>query len=138
MFSMVLIEIKISKYLFTILNGDGIINYIIERVVHMKREFNKGDIAYLTKGKRFRGFNLKNQTPVKIVGYKKIDLKHGAYGYDVEVTNPKTGKTEIYEQWLNQFDFMTKSMAEEYFRLKAEIEERRRIIAEREIENAKE
>ncbi|MOA60140.1 hypothetical protein D3C78_1849450 [compost metagenome] len=62
-------------------------------------------------------------------------MKHGAYSYDVEVINPKTGKSETYERWLNQYDFMTKSMAEEYFRLKAEIEERRRIIAERNEEN---
>lgn len=77
----------------------------------MKREFNIGDIAHLTNGKRMKGYNLPVETGVEIIGYKRISKQYGAYSYGVKVTNPKTGKEEIYEDWFTQFDFMTKETA---------------------------
>lgn len=89
----------------------------------MKREFNIGDIAHLTNGKRMRGYNLPVTTGVEIVGYKRISKQHGAYSYSVKVVNPKTEKEEIYEDWFNQFDFMTKVSAKKML-------EQNKLIAE--------
>lgn len=76
----------------------------------MKREFQNGDMAYLTNGKRMEGFTLKQGSGVKIVSAVKIEDKHGGYLYTIEATNPKTGETVVLEEWLTQHDFMTKSM----------------------------
>ncbi len=76
----------------------------------MKREFNDGDTAYLTNGKRMKGFTLSAGNSVKIVKGEKISEKHGGYLYTIEVTNPKTNKTIVLDGWLTQHDLMSKAM----------------------------
>lgn len=94
----------------------------------MKKEFNINDIAYLSNGKRMRGYTLPSESTVTIVKSKKISDKHGAYSYSVEAINPKNGIEEIYDDWFTQFDFLTKSMAEKMLKQEREIEELNRKL----------
>lgn len=76
----------------------------------MKREFKNGDIAYLTKGKRMKGFNLSEGDSVMILKGEKILDKHGGYLYTIEAVNPKTNEKIILDGWLTQNDLMSKNM----------------------------
>lgn len=87
----------------------------------VKREYSIGEMARLSKNMRARGWMLKNGDEVRIVKHKKIDVKHGAYLYDIEATNPKTGNKEVLEGWVTQYDLWNKEMWEEHQRLSAEI-----------------
>jgi hypothetical protein len=94
----------------------------------MKREFNVGDIARLSKGKRFKGilnnetyktFSKKWKDEVKIIKFRRADSSIGGYSYDCEVEH----NGEIYVvECLGQFDLIPKKMWEESCRLKTELE----------------
>lgn len=101
----------------------------------MKREFNVGDIAHLSKGKRVRGilnykkdnecykdFTMRWKDEVKILKHYKADDRVGSYVYDCEV-NFK-GVTYIVEN-ICQFDLVPKKMWEESVRLDRIIKELR-------------
>jgi hypothetical protein len=85
----------------------------------MKREFDIGDIAHLSNGKRIKlenggALTLKADTAVTVVEYCKMDRSVGGWGYLVEYE----GKRVAFE--LPQNDFYDKAM----WNRCAEIEER--------------
>jgi|GEM_PF-3067536 len=80
----------------------------------IKREYEVGDVAFLTNNKRVPKIGIVKAdvegTPMVITGYTKIEEKAGAYLYSVEFINPKTKEPVKLEEWFTQFDFMTKDM----------------------------
>lgn len=93
-------------------------------MARVKKEFNKGDTAYLTNNKRGKGFTLEYGSPVEITGSTRIADKAGGYLYSFNAINPKTGEKVSHSDWLTQFDFMTKAMAEETKKLEELLKEK--------------
>ena len=99
----------------------------------MKREFNIGDIAHLSKGKRVRGilnynkdnesykdFTMRWKDEVKIIDYHKADVKVGGYVYDCEVNKDDI----IYRvEYISQYELVSKKMWEQSVELDEKIKE---------------